>query len=307
MNDDMFIITIAIQMHGKVIAYELDYETSKIFENTRLLCKAGGFIDYYSNVTEEVFLKNSLYNIFRNNIYDTHTYNLIKQAKQGIIVGNITFDKSLSTTISEPGIMDYLSPLTYIQGIYLISIHQGGKLIYPSNKSETIQLLNVNNLIKLAEFFKTEMPNLKDLSSPFPKQPPENIVRDNESVRNNFYNELNKWKLTLNKDGTKIDPIKLSTMVKLLKTIIGKQCLMNILDYSCNSSSIYIPKKQHSSAQYMMPYDLEQGISTTWGGRKTKKLKKSNLKNPNSKKNLIKKPKFNKKKYTKKYYFIKST
>jgi hypothetical protein len=295
--DDILIITIAIQMHGKVITYELDYETNKIFENTRLLCKAGGFEDYHSNITEEMFLQNSLYSIFRQNIYDKPTYNLIREAKKGIIVGNITFDKTLSTTISEPGILDVLSPLTYIQGIYLISIHRREKLIYPLNKNETINLLEVNNLRKLSNFFGTTMPSLSEISSPFPKQPPENIVRENESVRNDFYRELSKWKLTLNKAGTKIDPIKLSTLVKLLKIIIGKQCLMNILDYSCNSASIYIPKKQQSSAQYMMPYDIEQGISMEWGGRKISTSKKSKSRKKQNKKN--------RKTYRYKYYYKK--
>ena len=53
--DDTLIITIAIQTHGKVITYELDGSTTHIFEDVMLLCKAGGFVDYFSEYRNKAF------------------------------------------------------------------------------------------------------------------------------------------------------------------------------------------------------------------------------------------------------------
>lgn len=298
-KDDMLIITIAIQAHGKVITYKLDSGTANIFENVRLLCKAGGFNDYFSSTAEELMLVGSLSNYFRKDI-ETTTYDIINQTKTGKVIGNITFDKTLSIYTNEQNMFDRFNPMTYIQGIYLLSIHKGRRMIYPSNmRDKTINFMNVNDLNRLSSVFNTMVPNIADMSTPFPSQKiyidEENMVKNNkdipenekkeriDQIRRQYYNNISQWKLTL--DNNKITTIKLSVLVELIKIIIGKPCFINLLDYSCNSASIYIPKEQNLSSKYMIPDDIEQG-NKKWGGsnkcsgtkytkgKKSKKIKK---------------------------------
>jgi len=279
--DDMLIITIAIQAHGKVITYELDSKTANIFENVLLLCKAGGFNDFYSSTAEEVMLVGTLSNYFHKDI-ETTTYDIISKAKKGIVIGNITFDKTLSIYTNEQSILDRFNPMTYIQGIYLLSIHKGKKLIYPDNPNDKIiNFMNVNDLSRLSQIFNTRAPNIQDVSTPFPSQKiyidEENLVKNNkdmpenekevrfEQISRQFYNNISQWKLTA--VNNKITTIKLSYLIELIQKIIGQQCFITVLDYSCNSASKYIPKEQQLSAQYMVPDDIEQG-NKKWGGNK---------------------------------------
>jgi hypothetical protein len=288
------ILTIAIQMHGKVFTYELDDKTSHIFDNVRLLCKAGGFKDYQTYPIEEFRLKNNLSNYYRRNI-DQSTYDLIRQSNEEIITNNITFNKTLSTTIGEPGVLDYLSPLTRLQGIYLIAVHEDNNLVYPQKETDkTLNLLIINDLKQLSKFFKKNVnisSIVEDLSTPFPKQQiyidEELLVKQNTKysdeekgtkiteIRQQFYNALNNWSLTLNQENQTIDPIKLSVFVELIKRIVGKNCFINLLDYSCNSASIYTPKEQLTSSKYMTEPDIEQGLPNNWGGKKTRRRRKN--------------------------------
>ena len=102
-----------------------------------------------------------------------------------------------------------------------------------------------------------------------------------KDIRLQFYNYLQKWTYTLSPDNTKIQTIKLSEMVKLVKRLVGQDCFLNILDYSCNSASVYIPEEQQTLKQFaFIDDDDERGNqyqSNKWlGGRKksTKKKKK---------------------------------
>lgn len=285
--DDMLILTIVIQTHGQVTTYELDSKTAKIFENVILLCKAGGFNDYTSNAFDELMLVGALSNYFRKDI-ETTTNDIISQTKKGIVIGNITFDKELSIYTDETSIFDRFNPMTYIQGIYLLSIHQGKKLIYPNNPNETvINFMNVNDLSRLSQLFNTRAPNIADMSIPFPSQniyiDERNMVKNNKAIpenekkvridqiRRQYYNYISQWELTL--DNNKIITIKLSVLVKLIKQIIDQPCFINLLDYSCNSAATYIPEEQNLSAKYMVPDDIEQGNKKFGGIKKCSRNK----------------------------------
>lgn len=289
--DDMLIITIAIQAHGKVITYELDSNTAKIFDNVTMLCKAGGFVDTYSNAYDELMLVGSLSNYFRKDI-ETTTNDIISQSKKGIFIGNITFDKELSIYADETSMFNIFYPTTYILGIYLLSIHQGKKLIYPKNPNEkVINFMNVNDLNRLSKLFNTRVPNIAELSTPFPSQKiygdERDMVKNNkdipenekkvriDQIRRQYYNNISQWELTL--DNNKITTIKLSVLVKLIKQIIGQNCFINLLDYSCNSAARYIPEEQQLSAKYMVPDDIEQG-NKKFGGIKRYSKKKGTRK-----------------------------
>jgi len=297
--DDLLVLTIVIQMHGKVINFDLTPRETNIFNNVRLFCKVGDFIDYETTPINELILISALKNYFTNDLPGT-TYDILKKAQYGVLVNNITYDKALS--ISEPTILDTINPMTYIEGVYLLSIHEGGKLVYPKkdDKNTVINLLKLTDLHSLAKIFHTEVPNITDLSTVIPSQniyiEQENAINhDNtltkkekeemvKQIRNQFYNNLYNWQLTLERN--KIISIKLTTLVELVKIIIGKPCFINLLDYSCNSPTKYIPEKQKTLKQYgLQEGDIEMGITnTSYGGKKNqKKGTKSKYKNKKNK------------------------
>ena len=145
--------------------------------------------------------------------------------------------------------------------------------------------MKVSDLNKLSAKFKTTVPNIEELSTPFPIQThyidEENTIKNNQTIpedekeemitniRRQFYNNLSNWQLTLNKD--KIISLKLSTLVEIVKIIIGRPCFINLLDYSCNSPTKYMPENQQLSAQYALKEgDIEMGVNkmSNYGGRK---------------------------------------
>lgn len=305
--DNKLIVTIALQMHGSVFTFELTNETSQIFENVRLLCGAGGFNSYESNLINELVLVKGLRNYLAHNIDEsTSTFDMLKQTKKGILIGNITFDKVLSTTTAESDLLSYLSYTTYLEGIYLISIHRGKELVYPPNPNDIINLLYVNDLFKLSKLYKTKMPNIESLSSDFPNIKmyidEENSIQkisglsENEKIakieenKQQLFNSLNKWNLTLDKSKKKIEIIKLSVLVELVKILISEDCIINLLDYSCNNPSRFIPQEQKDSSKYAKPYDIEQGIPyTKLGGKKNRKNHRKSKKSKKSRKSYKKK------------------
>jgi hypothetical protein len=257
-NENRLILTILIQTHGKIISFDLDAKTSAMFENVRLFCKAGDFVDYQSNLAEEFTLVGNLQKYFTKDIEST-LYDILQSSETGILLDNVNFDKSLSITLGEPNWTDAWNPATYLQGIYLLSIHQRGKLVYPLDpKEKPINFMVLKDLHKLASVFHTQVPNLADLSTPFPKQSmyidEETRIQETPSfsekekeektqqIREQFFVALDHWQLTLQKNHEKITSIKLSTLMELVKTIIGNPCYIQLLDYSCHSSSAYKPK-----------------------------------------------------------------
>lgn len=294
MDTSPLIVSILIQMHGKVINFELDSKTFDFFNNVRLSCQAKGFVDYETSFKDEFMRVGNLQQSFTKDLTNP-TYDLLK-AQDGIIVDNITYDKALSIRVGEPSWSDYLRmPEFLLQGIYLLSIHQGDKLIFPNKDAKILNLLYLSNLNVLGELFKTKFPinkHISDASTRIPNQQiyineeddikkssmPENMkaIRIGE-IRRQFYNFLYKWQLTLN--GDKIDSIKLSTLVELVKLIIGKPCFINLLDYSCNSPSIYIPKEQKKYNNALEEGDIEMGINrTNYGGKRKRKTRKNKRK-----------------------------
>jgi hypothetical protein len=319
-TNDMLVVTIVIQMHGTVITYDLNSKTANIFDNTRLLCKAGGLQEYISGqsglpgILEEFMLVKNLREIFGQDL-DRSTYDIIKNAKSGLLIGNITFDKSLSTKSGD--LYDYF--FKYFQGIYLLSIHRGRELMYPTNPNEkVINLLKVDDLQRLADFLKTNVPDLQEDTTPFPNQEiyieEENMVNKDsilskdvktqkiEKIREQFMKLIYNWDLTLDSNGN-IEDIKLSYLVKLIKKIIGEQIIINLLDYSCNAPTSYISKKQ--TPQYaIQEYDEESGISINpkYGGKKKTRRQRRKKRQPKklSNFNITKKQKRRTRKYIKK-------
>lgn len=290
MNEDenALTITILIQAHGKVFKYILDSSTEDIFYNVSLLCKAGGFVDYETTAYDEFTLIKKISKHYNRDIDETTTIRDKLKNVKGKLVDNITYDKTIATTLGPPTWWDYFSPMTNLQGIYLLGIHRGRKVVYPKQQSDKVlNLMDLNDLRSLAEMFNTHMPNVEDMSTLFPEQIEyiniENQIKNNEQIgdkekeiqikeiRNAYYKQLDKWSLTYEETTGKLSAIKLSVLVKLVKDIIGQPCFINIIDYSCNSPSIYIPEEQISSR-----YDFNNNnIYSKTGGRRPRALRKT--------------------------------
>ena len=284
--NDKLIVTIAIQMHGAVFTHELTNEALHAFENVRLLCGAGGFNTYESTLLDETLMFRMLRKYFAHDIDESSsTFDMLKKSKNGMLIGNVTYDKILSTTTGNSGLFGYIMPSTYVEGIYLISIHKGKKLIYPTSSNDIINLIHVDQLKKLAHLLARQMPDIQRSSSEFPNvtkyiAEENNLRKKNdlaedvkiakiEDNRKQLYYILNTWNLMLNSSQKKIEMIKLSFLVELIKKLISEDCLLNLLDYSCNNTSSYIPQDQQHNIQYAMKYDIEQGIpNTKLGGKK---------------------------------------
>jgi hypothetical protein len=251
-------VTILIQMHGKVFTTALNSRTANIFNNVRLLCKAEGFKDFGHPAWNEFILHGSMVEKFRHNL-DLSTYDKLKSSTSGDFLGNVTYDKTLSRTIGNLGFVESLDPriiaTTPFQGIYLISVHDGRRLIYPTENKGLINLLNVNDINKVSEQFQRQVPNIADLSTPFPDQlmylaEEHEVLQSNaydkelriKQIKQQYLNALNAWNLTMESD-FRIDVIKLSFLVELVKTIIADDCIINLIDYSCNSPIINILDK----------------------------------------------------------------
>jgi hypothetical protein len=220
---------------------------------------------------------------------------------------NINIDKSLSKSlIRPPGLINeilcYIEYLVEFQGIFLISVHEDDTLIYPTSDelTQNIDLLDLNNLREFATLFGKELPNLVNDSTEFPNYLPFhqeelNVLNNNnltkeekeskiEEIQNNFYELLNQWKLTIKHN--EIDSIRMSELVKIIKNIVGENCFINLLDYSCNSISKYVPKSQRLNMQYFESLDIESGrLYTNLGGKTNKKSKKNRKNNRRNKSN----------------------
>ena len=166
-DDDIFVITILIQMHGKVINFALNSRDSEIFDNVRLLCKAGDFDDFHMTPAFESQLFRGVQPHFTRDLQRS-TYDILNAATSGVLVDRVTYDKALS--IIESDEVSSLDPMINIQGIYLVSIHKKGKLVYPTEGEKTINLLQLSDLNLLAKFFGTKVPDIRPLSTVIPSQ-----------------------------------------------------------------------------------------------------------------------------------------
>jgi hypothetical protein len=224
---------------------------------------------------------------------------------------NITFDKSLSAADVDDDsgyiecIMSRLMPR--FQGFFVVSIHEktgenSFSLLYPKQKTDkqNLNLLLVDDFKKFADIFGSELPDLREYSNTLPSYKhfidvDKKIENDNmltqkqkeirlEELKQQFFRLLDGWNLTM-KDN-KIESIKLSVMIDFIKHIVGPSSKINLLDYSCNNVSMFVPKSQLPNKQYMVENDIEQGYSSAWGGKRKSKShhKKYNSKSKKHKK-----------------------
>jgi hypothetical protein len=232
-----------------------------------------------------------------NDLTETRSQNVCRAFE------NITYDKRLSTDSSvDQGffecIADRLMPL--FQGFFVVSIHEkigenSFSLLYPKKTDkQNLNLLLVDDFNKFAHLFGSELPDLREYSNILlyhkdfidvekkiknddTLTPEQKEIRI-EQLKQQFFRLLGGWNLTMK--GNKIDSIKLSVMINFIKNIVGPSCKINLLDYSCNVISLFVPKNQLPNKQYMIENDIEQGYSKNWGGKRPSKkyYKKYNYK-----------------------------
>ena len=227
-----------------------------------------------------------------NELNETRTQNACRYFE------NITYDKSLSAADidEDSGIFECIISrlMPTFQGFFVVSIHEktgenSFTLLYPKKTDkQNLNLLLLNDFTKFANIFGSELPDLRDYSNILPSykkfidlENDDTLTLEQKKIRieqlkQQFFRLLSGWNLTMK--GNKIETIKLSVMIDFIKHIIGPSCKINLLDYSCNGVSIFVPKNQLANKQYMIENDIEHGYSTNWGGNRQSKKQKSKLK-----------------------------
>jgi len=177
----------------------------------------------------------------------------------------------------------------------------------PSN----LNLFNIKDFTTFANmppFNKPFPAKLFDLSTPIPSRivDPTKIemVEQNKSITNEERNVMLQqqrdelaqitllWDVTISADRKYINAIRMSTLVKAIKDIIGTNSKINLLDYSCTNQTLRMPRSHEAYLQNFSQQSLPTTASKKWGGKytnrrknrrhvKSKKNKKSKNKNKN--------------------------
>lgn len=304
------IVTVALVTHGVVVNLKLTPETQSLFENVRLFSKAGEFQPVCANPMEDVLVLRPLYKHFRKEL-TSETLQTLKEYSQmqkqnasscGIFE-HITVDKIL--TIDKPTPYAMLRDFQEFSGIFLISIHRKVaentyQLVWPTEKGDSamnVDLLNLHNLKKLDTLIPSASPNkelidtLDSLSVPldhsefsnrifriehgsFTKEEKQALLQKEQA---NFYQEMKDFQIEIDHSSGFIVGIRLSFLVHIIRTLIGQPCSINLLDYSCNHTTQWMPSGEQVFSSYMVPSDIENPppYSRTWGGTRRKRKRKT--------------------------------
>jgi hypothetical protein len=284
-NNDSYIITIVVMMHGEVIELNISHEKQDIFKNVHLLSLAGNFseaalgnndiryshLKYLNKMFQQDLNKSTMavmqtaadrirpaYADYVKSFFgEESTENSCK------IFDNIQIDKALGMGIDGifARMMQRIVP-DFI-GIYVISVHKKTNkptldnatlnLIYPNDKTQpNLNLLKQSDLIQFAKIFNNdEEPIIPPLLS------------------------------------SSSDIILLSELAHIIKNIVKHdKCNLNIIDYSCSKLATCITDAEQTFAQYMQPKDIENAFPVS-GGKNARKKRRTHRR-------------FAKKRYTKK-------
>ncbi len=285
-DDDTLVITIVIILHGCVTTMDVDPTNY----NIRYISGIGDNLEIQSSSRAKNWVTlYALNNSFRKDTPGGDN-NELRRGDGGDEIrrrlpyfDSLPYDKTFTVKDPEPttlfdracynvkGVMSTFDPFpNWMSGIWVISIHKrrnpqpinNYKYVYPENKDRFINLLNLKDFEDLNENFN----KISDLKN--------TILREGTLIHEGL--EPKPINIILNDDNTRIESIRLSYLLELLKQIIGPKCDFNIYDFSCsipcNSSNITDTKTTTSLID-----DLEAGKTPFFGGRKRKIKKKKTI------------------------------
>ena len=280
-DDDDLVITLAITAHGCVTTMDIDPDNEHNVRYTSIT--NDNLHTTTSSPKDDVINIYSLNRYFRKDTPDKLLSNLP-------YFDSLPYDKAFSG-VSDMGLSAFnmlfstIARLPTNLGIWVISVHKrrephptnNYEYVFPKDIGQLTNLLNLNGLEQLNQTFN-KIPNLKGT-----------IKKDDKYIK-------------LNGDNTRIENIRLSYLLKLLKQIMGPKCDFNIYDFSCsspcNGSSILDTKTTTSLIHLPEAGDPESGRTRFFGGkrknRKTKRRRSRRYMRP-KRKHTVKTKKLNRK------------
>ena len=232
-----FIFTFLLNLHGVVYNTEIN---SDIYKKCRLFSITApdfGLTCERPNVED---MKKQLRKNIPGTFYELFSKSPLKP------LASITFDKLLGATTGEMG-EGFLISGGY--GIFLVATHQP---VDGTNKFRELpywNLLKVADLKAFAETFNYQINSLGSEPINLPTNP----------------TGFHIWSgIELSLDGKYIVKIKMSKFVEIIKSIVGDNAYINLLDFSCSPNASGNPARSWD----MQIADVEnmEGVEI-WGGR----------------------------------------
>lgn len=285
---DEYVATVMVIAYGRTTILNLNSETSKCFDNTRLY-QLSRKLDYsWAKCIYESDTKNYLKRIFRRNLVNKNTFDVIQeyidystpkyielQKESDLYVDDnigqlydpVTFDKVIHTfgsTSNANSVIGRLVNRSFIEsgfGVFLISVHKKVthentnmlELVYPfENDDTTIDLLNLDDYSKLLDYFPDRLDYidaaLAKISSEKKPSIPDNVKSHEKPI---VFEKDKTNKIFMKDDFIRI--ARLSYIPYILKTIFGSKTYVNIMDYSCSVLPDNFPEKEKIYTQYIRP------------------------------------------------------
>jgi hypothetical protein len=216
-----YVITIAIIVHGCITTTVINNNYNIQFHSATHNEIKG----YTSSRNDDYHLRDRFNNTFRQSkpsISDTHPPHF----------NNLPYDKILGNYYNQGCVNRFFNMFNLTtNGIWLISVHRKPsestdndyEYVYPTDTERYINLLNIEGFKDLSYFF--------NFNSEFSQIFQELINFDKIKL---WHGDKN-WKVELNHDHTRIEYIRLTYLLDLLKKLFGLNCHLNVFDYSCSS------------------------------------------------------------------------
>ena len=295
-KEGTIVLTIAIVVHGQVIALDLTPETLHMMDDVRMFSMAGDLTYVVCEDSIRNQYASKLYPIFREDLDQgsgaqmrEYTQRLKSKYREYVetffkdlqdtnmcqVYKSVTFDKEYVEDKSNP-----------TAGIFLVSVHIKTKtalqLLFPPQQhllrdSATsgpfdVNLMTIDGLKQVNDVFNTGrgdelVAKLMSASSAYPAY----HLGSSSDAKAAFREKVDKWMVTMDKGRGDISRIRLSYLVYILKYIVTGMnefrvndcdCKINVFDYSC--FSLHESIVDSDGAKYVNEEDVETGI-TKWG------------------------------------------
>lgn len=205
-------------------------------------------------------------------------------------IGPITVDKAFAKgdrTFIERCIHSYI--LSDPEDIYVVSVHEKiGENDYRllSSREEASRGISKlsyfrekgrNDIADMLIAESKELPNFAEAKKQIDAIESDIALSEREkeerirAIKDPIYDEVRRWKCTVNRKRDEFTSIRMSMLSRILQMLYGDDCYIQLLDYSCNEVSIFLPKEQYVYKKYYRETDIEQGIPGIKGGKGRKK------------------------------------